>query len=542
MMHASSNQPASASEYDVIVVGFGPAGAIAALWLGQAGLRTLVVEKSETIWQIPRAIAIDHEILRVLQNLGVAEDVLPHTAPFPASEHFGADGQLIRRIHVVEPPYPLGYTPTMVFTQPPVEAILRRHAQAMASVTVALGCEVTGVAQDDATVSVHLQENGASRTATGRFLIACDGASSTVRRLMGMKLDDLGFDEPWLVVDVRVHETGLRKLPLTAAQYCNPERPTTFIVGPGNHRRWEIMLSPGEEPRTMEQPQNVWRLLSPWLEPSDGELWRASSYRFHALLAAAWRRGRVFLAGDAAHQQPPFIGQGMCQGAPDVTNLCWKLIDVLQGRADDSLLDTYEEERKEHVHTLTSRIKALGHHICERDLEAARKRDTALLQQGGGKAPTVTRQEIVPPLTAGLLADTAHPVNGTLFPQPWIRFDDRAVHMDELTGHGWRIFLNGEDERANAIAEAFTRNLEPTAIRAVVMGGHGMQEQDGLVAAWFRCNGAFAAVVRPDHYVYGAAAALPELESMLRALRIRLGPSGAQDPVARAVPSISETP
>jgi 3-(3-hydroxy-phenyl)propionate hydroxylase len=115
-------------QYEVAVVGFGPAGAVAACWLGQAGIRTLVLDKSRRILDIPRAVAIDHEILRVFQNLGVVEKILPYTAPFGASEHFGVEGQLIRRIDVVSPPYPMGYLPTMVFSQPPVERLLREHA------------------------------------------------------------------------------------------------------------------------------------------------------------------------------------------------------------------------------------------------------------------------------------------------------------------------------------------------------------------------------------------------------------------------------
>jgi len=175
-------------------------------------------------------------------------------------------------------------------------------------------------------------------------VIGCDGASSTVRRLAGIALEDLVFDEPWLVVDVKVEPHALAGLPQNSAQFCDPARPASYIVGPGNHRRWEIMLLPGEDPLQMAQPDAVWPLLSKWLTPEDGELWRAAAYRFHALVADDWRRGRVFIAGDAAHQQPPFIGQGMCQGLRDVANLLWKLDRVMRGQSSPRLLDSYTVE------------------------------------------------------------------------------------------------------------------------------------------------------------------------------------------------------
>jgi 3-(3-hydroxy-phenyl)propionate hydroxylase len=505
-----------APQYEVAVVGFGPAGAVAACWLGQAGIRTLVLDKSRRIWDIPRAIAIDHEILRVFQNLGVVDKILPYTAPFGASEHFGVEGQLIRRIDVVRPPYPMGYLPTMVFSQPPVEKLLREHAAQHVTVEVRLGEEVITLEQGQDHVSLELQsEDGTKSVVAARYVIGCDGASSRIRQCLDIKLNDLGFDEPWMVVDVLVDEASVAGLPKTAAQFCNPARPVTYIIGPGNHRRWEIMLLPGEEPAAMEPEQKVWELLSPWLQPGQGKLWRASSYRFHALVAQQWRKGRVFLAGDAAHQQPPFIGQGMCQGIRDVTNLAWKLKGVLREGAGDALLETYAEERSRHVYTLTSRIKDIGRHICERDPEAARSRDASLLKQGGGSAPTVTRQDIVPGLEAGLLGPRHGNATGTLFPQPCILSPpETSTLLDDIVGHGWRLFLDGR--------QVGTPDFGQALATPVVIGGRGLAERDGVVADWFDRQQCVAALVRPDHYVYTVLRSLDELRPVLRALSDRL--------------------
>jgi 3-(3-hydroxy-phenyl)propionate hydroxylase len=485
------------THYEVVIVGFGPAGAVAACWLGQMGVKTLVVEKSRTIWDISRAIALDHEILRVFQNIGVVEQVLAHAAPFGASEHYGVEGQLIRRIDVTPPPYPMGYSPNMAFTQPPVERILRDRAQEHGCVTVSLGSELTNLTDEGGMASVTIKsDQGAESDIHTNYVVACDGASSTVRRMLKLPLADLGFDEPWLVVDVLVNEDALPKLPKVCAQYCDPARPYTYIMGPGNHRRWEIMLSPGENPREQEREDSVWRLLSRWLEPADGRLWRASSYRFHALVAETWRKGRTFIAGDAAHQQPPFLGQGMCQGIRDVTNLCWRLKSVLHEGWADSLLDSYEQERKEHVTTLTKRIKEIGAAICIRDADAARKRDEDLLRRGGGRAWVVTRQEIVPPLTTGLIRNSSGPAAGSLFPQPRIAFNGGVVLLDERAGSGWRLMIDGR--RSTYSPET----VGCDGLKAVVIGGNGFDEMDGVAAKWFDTFACHAAIVRPDQYVY----------------------------------------
>jgi 3-(3-hydroxy-phenyl)propionate hydroxylase len=516
-----SPQP-SRSDFQVVVVGHGPSGAIAASLLGDRGIRTLAIDRQRNVYDKPRAIAIDHEILRVLDNLGAAERVLPFIAPFPASQHFGAKGQLIRRIDMVAEPYPLGYTPSMVFTQPPVEAALREHAAAYDSVDVELGTELVGFDQSEHQVTLHLRDDsGATRSITTDYVIACDGASSQIRQQLGIGFEDLVFDEPWLVVDLQVNDGALGKLPETAAQFCEPSRPTSFIIGPGNHRRFEIMLLPGEDPSEMETAAHVWRLLARWITPDDAILWRAASYRFHALVAERWRIGRVFLAGDAAHQQPPFIGQGMCQGIRDVANLVWKLDRVLAGQSGDALLDSYGEERSDHVRQLTSRIKAIGHVICERDPVAAEARDLRILAEGGGQPRTVTRQEIVPPLQTGLLARPLHPAHGTLFPQPWIGTAKGRELLDAVAGTGWRLVLDARSAvvpAADIQAELIRLGVRPIRIASADAPGHNTDafvEQDGVGASWFDRYGCGAAIVRPDHYVFGVASNDDALRKLL---------------------------
>jgi 3-(3-hydroxy-phenyl)propionate hydroxylase len=490
--------------FDVAIVGYGPVGAVAAGLLGQAGLSVCVCDRLPGVYEIPRAIALDHEIMRVFQQLGVVDAVLPFCEPFTNSEFFGVDGQLIRRMTMVAPPHPQGYTPSMVFTQPPVERALRARVAALPNVTVALGVDCSAVAQDADSVTLTVD----GQPVRARYAIAADGGSSGLRGQLGIALDDLDFDEPWLVVDVMVNDRGLAKLPKTSVQYCEPERPCTLVIGPKNHRRWEISLKPGEDPQHAATPEGTWALLRRWLTPEDGTLWRQTSYRFHALVAQPWRAGRVFLAGDAAHMQPPFLGQGMCQGVRDATNLAWKLTSVLRGEvagaAAERLLDSYGAERGAHVRELTTRIKHVGAVICERDVAQARARDAKLLADCGGVVPDTPRQDVLPPLTTGLIAAT--PGAGTLFPQPRLAGDGRL--MDEVAGRGWRLVTDGH----------LAADAEP-GLTLVDLGR--TPEAEGVVALWLQRHGVHAALVRPDHYTYGAAADAAGLAALLAQWRGR---------------------
>jgi 3-(3-hydroxy-phenyl)propionate hydroxylase len=502
--------------YDVAIVGFGPTGAVAAGLLGGQGIRTFVCDRLHEVYDKPRAIALDHEIMRVFQQLGVVEQVEPFMEPFTNSEYYGVDGQLIKCMSTVEPPYPQGFNPSIVFSQPPVERVLREHVAQLPSVTVSLGQTLVQVAQDDDRVTLQLcGEDGVASEVSARYLIACDGASSTVRGQVGIALDDLGFDEPWLVVDVLVNDKGLAKLPQVSVQYCEPQRPCTYLIGPGNHRRWEISINPGEDPQQVATPAGTWKLLSRWLTPDEATLWRQASYRFHALVAQTWRKGRVFVAGDAAHQQPPFLGQGMCQGVRDVANLCWKLGAVLKGQASEALLDTYGTERKGHVTELTTRIKAIGQLVGERDVVQARARDARLLAECDGVVKPVPRQNVQPALTLGLLAAQQHPARGSLFPQPWIMQQGARRRMDDVRGTGWRLIL-GPQADADLCQAAST--IAVKGLSRHTLGAPDLVEADGVLANWFAQNKCAVVIVRPDHYIYGVANTAAELARQLNDL------------------------
>lgn len=524
---------------DVLVVGLGPTGATLAALLARGGLRVAVFDRLPDLYPLPRAIGLDHEALRIWQSLGLAEALTPHLAPYRPSEYRGAQGQLIKRLDMAAPPHRLGWAPNWVFDQPAVERVLRAHLAAQTGVHVGLGHEVVALhEQDDGVAATVRDAEGATSTWTAAYAVACDGGASPIRKRLGIPLDDLQFDEPWLVVDARVRLDKLAELPQTQVQYCEPARPSTFVVGPGNHRRWELMLLPGEPLHEHWPEDTLWPLLARWIQPGDAELWRAAAYRFHGLVAQRWRAGRILLAGDAAHMTPPFMAQGMVQGLRDASNLAWKLERVLCHGAPDALLDSYEAERRPHVIATTRAAIALGRVICERDPAKARERDARLLDEHGGTVPTTVRQSMLPDLSGGLIA-IGSPGAGSLFPQPRVTTlpAGNTGWLDDVGGAGVRVLACHEAlEPADAIElEAALAPLQGCLLRLVsrpldpAPAGPGLciAEEKTLLADWLRGLGARFAVVRPDHQVHAtavtAAGALRHLADLAAAMGTRSG-------------------
>lgn len=519
-------------DYDLIIVGMGPVGAMAANLAGLWGLKTLVLDKTDSVYENPRAMGFDHEVMRAFDNIGLAKAIAPYVMPYRASHYLTTESRLIRRIDAAKPPHALGWAPNYVFSQPPVERELRANLASFAQVTVELGAEVLAVETLGELAQVQIRNHhGEVRAVSAGYVLACDGGSSPIRTRLNLRMEDLVFDEPWLVVDVMLKEGAGESLPTTNVQYCEVERPSTFVVGPGRHRRWEFMINPDETPADIARPESIKHLISRWLDADDYEIWRASSYRFHALILEQWRSERIFFAGDAAHMTPPFLAQGMCQGIRDAMGLIWKLALVRRGLAGPGLLDTYQQERAPHVRQTTEAAKECGLIICERDPIKAAERDQHLLQSMNSTPGGTIRQSLIPGLKSGLIDDQAPA--GELFPQPMvINRDGVKGLLDGFTGQSLRLVI-AADVDAGALLEQVHLRLEGGQLPFKVVHLSAecptpaddvdrYQELDGILAQWMDERSCKVVIVRPDHYVFGGArtseGGLALLERCLEAL------------------------
>jgi len=499
---------ADSSLLDVAIVGAGPVGAVAANLCGVHGLSAIAFDRAVDVYDLPRAAALFDDVQRILDNAGVLEAILPATCELLGAEFVDAAGARIIGLEV--PPGLLtenGRPPVLNIDQPEVERAIRSCLDRHDGVELRVSHEVTGFQQADDHVELTVRDLAAGRTRQvhAHWLLACDGARSFVRKASGIGWKSLGYDCDWLVVDVAMS----RSVALTpfAQQICDPDRPVTVIPMPGVLRRWEFQLKPGETREEMEAPERVWQLLAPWLTPSDGEVRRAVVYRFHATIADSFRRGRVFLAGDAAHQTPPFLGQGLCTGIRDVHNLIWKLAMVRGGAAGDRLLDTYDAERR-----------PLALAMVEHSTNSGRLIDAyAAMARGGPEPPAELREyaygggRALPDLSAGLLAPNGGRWVGQRFPQATVRAGGAEIgRFDDVVGPRWAIVAR-EPLSVGDNTERFLAAVDAISV--------DVPQPEGYVLGLLMEHEVI--VVRPDRIIYGAGEAggldsliAPLIESM----------------------------
>lgn len=466
-----------ADRCDVAIVGCGPVGVVLAALLARRGLTVVALDKDRELFPLPRAAHFDQEIMRVVQELGCAAEIAPSVVENPGMDFLTADHRVLLSMRAPGDT-PSGWPASMMFHQPGFEQTLR-DAAVSAGAELRLGTAVTSLDDLGDEVEVTLGDGG---RLTAAFVVGCDGARSMVRKHLGVTVDDLGFEEPWLVLDL-VLAAGVAPPSTLALQVCDPARPHTLVPMPAPRFRFEFMLLPGETAAELNTPARVHELLGSWLSPAEAELERSAVYTFHGLIATRWRVGRVLLAGDAAHQMPPFLGQGMCSGIRDAANLAWKLARVVQHGAPLELLDTYQAEREPHVRSIVEAAVGFGRIICTTDPVTAAERDAGMLaarEAGGGEVGGVN----LAPLGPGPLVGAG---GGTQAGQPVVG----GTRLDDLVGPCFAVV-------ARTAAGAGGWSSVPGV---VVLDAAAQPELGALLDS----AGAELLVVRPDRYVLTAA-------------------------------------
>ncbi len=505
-------------DFDVAIVGYGPVGAMGAYLLADAGLRVVVVERETQVVDIPRAVNIDGEIVRAFQRLGHGEEIAATTQPPRIRDAVAFTNSKREPYFTAEFP-PVGHNgfrDIAFFDQPELEAKIRELTRQQGKVELRLGHEATAldIGSEQVTLTTRCVASGEAGCVRASYAIACDGASSFVREALAIPWQSLGYDQDWLVVDIVVEDPD--ELSILTMQVCDPARLTTYVCVKDPNRRWEFQLLPGETREQMLRPERIRELLDDWLPADRYAIRRSAVYQFHAATAERWREGRVFLAGDAAHQTPPFLGQGLNAGFRDVVNLGWKLPLVLDGTCDDALLDTYAAERDAHARDLVDWAVAIGKLMENLAAQEAGRPPPHVVDASSGYGQGRT----APPLQGGVI--TVEQVGdrsstGALLRQPTVRTPDGTeCRLDELLGRGFAVVAR--DASGLEMSGASRRFLDRIGARTLSLEGIEVVESE--LDRLFESHP--AAVVRPDRYVFGVVDADWSLDRLVASLEGKL--------------------
>lgn len=508
------------TEYDVIISGYGPVGQTAANFLGKDGHRVLVLEQWAGIYHLPRAAHIDHEIMRIIQAIGKADDIHESLLTCDKYKWINQEGETL-----IEFDFNLigksGWPSDYLIYQPRFEDVLHNGAKRYSNVNIRNNAKVvfSEEVSDGVIVEHEDMQSGEKFRVKGSYLLGCDGANSYVRQAAGISYTNLGFDESWLVVDIFLKDRKNTSLPSDPEQHCNPLRPVTVCPMPDNRYRWEFMMMPGETKAEMVEDGYVWKSINPWgVTRENADIERATVYTFNSKIAPQWTKGRLLLAGDACHLTPPFLGQGMAMGMRDAINISWKLDLVLRGVCPEKILDDYGPERIPQVTEAIKLAVDLGNVVCEKDIEKVKIRDEEMLKiRESGINPIGENTITFPDLLEGIikkdkLGNRVAPA-GDLFVQG--KVDAASVKdtlLETITGPGFLLLAKGFDpsERMTAIQRDLWKKLgghivtigEVSSTNAISVAE---ASSSSVYADWLSENECVAVLMRPDFYIYGVA-------------------------------------
>jgi 3-(3-hydroxy-phenyl)propionate hydroxylase len=521
-----------AFDTDVLILGAGPVGLTLANLLGGYGVRVILADQGDELIDYPRGVGIDDETLRTFQTAGVIDDVLPHTTPQHIMRMVNGKGQVLA--NVAPPAQDYGWSRRNAFIQPLVDRELLAGLGRHEHVDVRFSHRMVGYVDRADGVDVTVERaDGTQRVIRTRYLVGCDGGRSATRRGMDVTFEGQTSSTRWLVIDVRNDPLGTPNAYLGA----DPERPFVSIGLPHGLRRFEFMVYDHESDEQVADQQFVHEMLAKHVpDPSRLDFIRQRVYTHHARIAGAFRKGHVLIAGDAAHLMPVWQGQGYNSGVRDATNLAWKLTAVLRGTAGEGLLDTYDQERRDHAKAMIDVSVAMGRILSPTNKAVARARDAAAaalnLVPSAKRWIAEMRYKPQPRFHVGALVDAEGPAAagkpvGKLFPQPRVDTrDQQGVRLDDVLGPWFAVLVWGndprevfDDESLAALRRLGARLVSvrpPTQLhwdgpaRADVHPSDEVTvigDTDGRLKAWFDENPVGFVVLRPDRYVAAAALA-----------------------------------
>jgi 3-(3-hydroxy-phenyl)propionate hydroxylase len=483
--------------FSIIIVGAGPTSLTLGNLLGIFGIDVLILERKAGLSDLPRAISIDDEGLRICQAMGlshaVIEDVLLDIDAYYISGK--------RYLTKVSPTSKRnGYPLISTFHQPEFEATLHHGLKRFPCISIQFQHTVETFEQSDTDVVLSVRTpEGILKTFTCAYLLACDGAKSSIRRQLGIPMRGSTFSQKWLVIDT-INDTDPST---TAVFFCNPNRPAVTVPAPHDSRRWEFMLLSGERKEELLCDEKIRALIQQVGGSRNPQIIRKYIYTFHAAIAQTFSKGRVFLLGDAAHLMPPFGGQGMNCGLRDAHNLSWKLQMVLQGLASPALLDTFNQECHEHVAELIWLSKFLGTIVMPTSKVLAVLRDSIFLTLNA--IPTIreylteARMKPQPRYKKGFMhfdsSRESKAFTGMMLPQPEVKTSQgKTTLLDNILGPGFallRLHHNPEEAFASLNADIWQR----LGVRFVSieneLDGFALNQRDLFI------------LVRPDRFIYG---------------------------------------
>ncbi len=509
-----SESAASQSDFDVAISGYGPTGLAAASLLAQRGHSVCVFERWPTLYGQPRVATIDGESARIIQAAGDAEFAFRNSVSRPRYLLATGEGKVLVDFdwsgeHICGHPYRIS------LHQPDIEDAMDARARS-AGAEINAGWAVCGVEQnkDFVRVKAEHRESGVTRTIRARYMIGADGARSVTRELLGIERESWPFRGAWFTVDA----TRKRELPnflgqspdgRIAAIFCAPEGRAHSIIPLGkNVIRINFQIDPDVDRKSVAEPAVAYRYLKETygLTSDDVEVFRQAVHVFEGKLAYQWRKGRVFIAGDAAHAMTPFMGQGGCSALRDAVNLSWKLDLVLRGIAGDALLDSYEQERKPHARYYVHGSDRLGALAFMDDPEKARQRDETYIDQPVAPAPAD------PIIECGILHLDAmqKPVGpaGEVGPQASVIWQGREALFDDIFGWGFQIIYRGISPEKLLRADQLLKLARINCALAGIGSGPSqelVEDITGRYEKFFNKYNINGFILRPDFVVYAGA-------------------------------------